>query len=171
MQTSTIDSWSTMKLHLVQRDIFSHKYDVIDSQSASLTSSSSKSILVCLLLIDWKESSCSMLHTSSFWNIVMTSRRYFHWMLWQHSILSFFKLVIYSFEFLNELLLREWHVCLRWRLLSQNRCRLNLLQSHCHCESLCIQLRCVLTMMMSWSCLCDDIFSVMSLSILINSSS
>jgi len=27
VQTSTIDSWSTMKLHLVQRDIFSHKYD------------------------------------------------------------------------------------------------------------------------------------------------
>jgi len=60
VQTSTINSWSMMKLHLVQRDIFSHKYDVIDSQSASLISSSSKSILVYLLLIDWKESSCLM---------------------------------------------------------------------------------------------------------------
>ncbi len=171
MQTSTINSWSMMKLHLVQRDIFSHKYDVIDSQSASLTSSSSKSILVCLLLIDWKESSCSMLHTSSFWNVVTTSRRYFHWMLWQRLILSFFKLVIYSFEFLSELLLQEWHVCLCWRLLSQNRCRLSLLQSRCHCEFLYVQLHCALMMMMSWSCSCDDIFSVMSLSILINSSS
>ncbi len=160
-----------MKLHLVQRDIFSHKYDVIDSQSALLTSSSSKSILVCLLLIDWKELSCSMLHTSSFWNVVMTSRKYFHWMLWQHSILSFFKLVIYFFEFLSELLLQEWHICLCWKLLLQNRCRLSLLQSRCRCESLCIQLRCTLMMMMFWSCLCDNVFSVMSLSILINSSS
>ncbi len=138
MQTSTIDSWSMMKLHLVQHNVFSHKYDVIDSQSASLTSSSSKSILVCLLLIDWKELSYSMLHTSSFWNVVMTSRRYFHWMLWQRSILPFFELVIYSFEFLSKLLLQEWHVCLRWKLLSQNRCRLSLLQSRCRCESLCV---------------------------------
>jgi len=171
VQTLTINSWSMMKLHLVWYDIFSHKYDVIDSQSASLTSSSSKSILVCLLLIDWKESSCSMLHTSSFWNIVMTSRRYFHWMLWQHSILPFFELIIYFFEFLNELLLQEWHVCLCWKLLLQNHCRLSLLWSRCHCESLCVQLRCALIMMMSWSCSCDDVFSVMSLSILINSSS
>jgi len=171
MQTLTINSWSMMKLYLVQRDIFSHKYDVIDSQSASLTSSSSKSILVYLLLIDWKELSCLMLHTLSFWNVVMTLWEYFHWMLWQHSILSFFKLVIYSFKFLSELLLQEWHVCLCWRLLLQNRCRLSLLWSRCHCESLCIQLRCALMMMMSWSCLCDDVFSVMSLSILINSSS
>jgi len=171
VQTSTINSWSMMKLHLVQRDIFSHKYDVIDFQSASLISSSSKSILVCLLLINWKESSCLMLHTLSFWNVVTTSWRYFHWMLWQHSILSFFKLVIYSFEFLSELLLQEWHICLRWRLLSQNRCRLSLLQSRCRCEFLCIQLCYALMMMMSWSCSCDDIFSVMSLSILINSSS
>jgi len=170
VQTSTIDSWLTMKLHLVQRDIFSHKYDVIDSQSASLTSSSSKSILVCLLLIDWKESNCLMLHTSSFWNVVTTSWRYFHWMLWQRSILPFFKLVIYSFEFLSELLLWEWYICLHWRLLSQNRCRLSLLQPCCRCKSLCVQLRCALTMMMSWSCSCDDVFSVMSLSILINSS-
>ncbi len=160
-----------MKLHLVQRDIFFHKYDVIDFQSASLTLSSSKSILVCLLLINWKELSCSMLYTLSFWNVVMTSQEYFHWMLWQHSILSFFKLVIYSFEFLSELLLWEWHVCLHWRLFSQNCCRLSLLQSCCHCESLCIQLRCTLTMMMFWSCSCDDVFSVISLSILINSSS
>ncbi len=171
MQTLTIDSWSIMKLHLVQRDIFSHKYDVIDFQFASLTSSSLKSILVYLLLIDWKELSCSMLHTSSFWNVVMISRRYFHWMLWQHLILPFFKLIIYSFEFLSELLLQEWHVCLHWKFLSQNHCRLSLLQSHCHCESLCVQLRCTLMMMMFWSCSCDDIFSVMSLSILINSSS
>ena len=171
MQTSTIDSWSMMKLHLVWRDIFSHKYDVINSQSASLTSSSSKSILVCLLLIDWKELSCSMLHTLSFWNVVMTSWKYFHWMLWQHLILPFFKLVIYSFEFLSELLLQEWHVCLCWKLFSQNRCCLSLLQSRCHCESLCVQLRCALMMIMSWSCLCDNIFFVMSLSILINSSS
>jgi len=170
VQTSTIDSWSTMKLHLVQRDVFSHKYDVIDFQFASLTSSSSKSILVCLLLINWKESSCLMLHTSSFWNVMMTSRRYFHWMLWQHSILSFFKLVINFFEFLSELLLQEWHVCLYWRLFLQNRCRLSLLQSRCRCESLCVQLHCALMMMMSWSCSCDDVFSVMSLSILINSS-
>ncbi len=159
-----------MKLHLVQRDIFSHKYDVIDSQSASLTSSSSKSILVCLLLIDWKESSCSILHTLSFWNVVMNLQKYFHWMFWQHSILSFFELIIYSFEFLSELLLWEWHVCLCWRLFSQIHCCLSLLWSRCHCESLCVQLRCALTMMMSWSYLCDDVFSVMSLSILINSS-
>ncbi len=171
MQTSTIDSWSMMKLHLVQRDIFSHKYDVIDSQSALLISSLLKSILVCLLLIDWKELSCSMLHTSSFWNVVMTSWRYFHWMLWQHSILPFFKLVIYSFEFLSELLLQEWHVYLCWKLLSQNHYCLSLLQSRCRCESLCVQLHYTLTMMMSWSCLCDDVFSVISLSILINSSS
>ncbi len=171
MQTSTINSWSMIKLHLVQRDIFSHKYNVIDFQSASLMSLSSKSILVCLLLIDWKELSYSMLHTLSFWNVMMTLQRYFHWMLWQHSILPFFKLVIYSFKFLSELLLQEWHVCLHWRFLSQNCCRLSLLQSRCHCESLCVQLRCALTMMMSWNCSCDDIFSVMSLSILINSSS
>ncbi len=171
MQTSTIDSWSMMKLHLVWRDVFSHKYDVIDSQSALLTSLSSKSILVCLLLIDWKESSCSMLHTSSFWNVMTTLQEYFHRMFWQCSILSFFKLVIYSFEFLSKLLLWEWHVCLRWRLFSQNRYRLNLLQSRCRCESLYVQLRCALMMMMSWSCSCDDVFSVMSLSILINSSS
>ncbi len=171
MQTSTIDSWLTIKLHLVQRDIFSHKYNVIDSQSASLISSSSKSILVCLLLIDWKELSCLMLHTLSFWNVVMTSWRYFHWMLWQHLILPFFKLIIYSFEFLIELLLQEWHVCLCWRLLSQNHYCLSLLQSRCRCKSLCVQLRCALMMMMSWNCSCDDVFSVMSLSILINSSS
>ncbi len=171
MQTSTINSWSMMKLHLVQRDIFSHKYDVIDFQSASLTSSSSKSILVCLLLINWKELSCLMLHTSSFWNVVMTSWKYFHWMFWQHSILSFFELVIYFLKFLSELLLQEWHVCLHWRLFSQNCCYLSLLQSYCHRESLCVQLRCALMMMMSWSCSCDDIFSVMLLSILINSSS
>ena len=171
MQTSTINLWSMMKLHLVWCDIFSHKYDVIDSQSASLMSSSSKSILVCLLLINWKELSCSMLHTLSFWNVVMTLWRYFHWMLWQHSILSFFKLVIYSFEFLSELLLQKWYICFCWKLLLQNRCRLSLLQSHCRCESLCIQLHCILMMMMSWSCSCDNVFSVMSLSILINSSS
>ncbi len=172
MQTSIINLWSTMKLHLVQRNVFSHKYNVIDFQSTSLTSSSSsKSILVCLLLIDWKELSCLMLHTLSFWNVVMISRKYFHWMLWQHLILPFFKLVIYSFEFLSKLLLQEWHVCLCWKLFSQNRCCLSLLQSCCHCESLCVQLRCALTMMMSWSCLCDNIFLIMSLSILINSSS
>jgi len=101
VQTSTINSWLMMKLHLVQRNIFLHKYDVIDFQFASLISSSSKSILVCLLLINWKELSCSMLHTSSFWNVVMTSWRFFHWMLWQHSILSFFKLVIYFFWILK----------------------------------------------------------------------
>ena len=83
----------------------------------------------------------------------------------------FFELIIYSFEFLSKLLLWKWHVYLRWRLFSQNRCRLSLLQSRCHCESLYVQLRCALTMMMSWSCSCDDVFSVMSLSILINSSS
>ncbi len=160
-----------MKLHLVQRDIFSHKYNVIDSQSTSLISSSSKLILVCLLLIDWKESSCLMLHTLSFWNVMMTSQRYFHWMLCQHSILSFFKLIIYSFEFLNELLLQKWHICLCWKLLLQNHYHLDLLQSYYHCESLCIQLCCALMMMMSWSCSCDDVFSVISLSILINSSS
>ncbi len=171
MQTSTIDSWLMMKLHLIQHDIFFHKYDVIDSQSASLTSSLSKSILVCLLLVDWKELSCLMLHTLSFWNVVMTLQEYFHWMFWQRSILSFFKLVIYSFEFLSELLLQEWHVCLHWRLFSQNRCHLSLLWSRCHHESLCVQLRCALMMIMSWSYSCDNVFSVMSLSILINSSS
>ncbi len=70
-----------MKLHLVWRDVFSYKYDVIDSQSALLISSSLKSILVYLLLIDWKELNCSMLYMLSFWNVVMILQEYFHWML------------------------------------------------------------------------------------------
>ncbi len=101
-----------MKSHLVQRDIFSHKYDVIDSQFALLMSSSSKSILVCLLLINWKQSSYSMLHTLSFWNVVTT--------LQFARILSLNALIAFDFVFFWISHLFFW--ILKWIITSRVTC-------------------------------------------------